>query len=59
MVVTPLLSYNVYYAPTPLLNYRYYSQARSQNSAMGRAVAGGWVRSPQRAKILCFLAKIT
>ena len=33
MVVIPPLNY-IYYAPTTLLNCRYYSQACSQNSAM-------------------------
>ena len=33
MLVPALLNY-IYDTPTPLLNYRYYSQARSQNSAM-------------------------
>ena len=45
MVVLPLLNY-IYYAPTPLLNYRYVLQpGRSQISEWGWAVTGVWGRS--------------
>ena len=45
----------LYYVPTPLPNYRYYSQAGSQNSAVGKGVLRGSEYGAPSARKLCNL----